>query len=98
MFLFVKYVLCIITKNKLSYKKKYLKDVWYSNKSVKLTSKDKEHRQRLTVCSVCSSDAQREHLIRFLVGILFHEHFELLIALLSSAEPFFCLFVTAFAA
>ena len=44
-------------------------------KSVQLISKDKEHRQRLTVCSVCSSDAQREHLIRFLVGILFPSTF-----------------------
>ena len=32
------------------------------SKSVQLVSKDKEHRQRLTVCSVCSSDAQGEHL------------------------------------
>ena len=40
-------------------------------KSVQLISKDKEHRQRMTVFCVCSSDAQREHMIQFPVGILF---------------------------
>ena len=55
------------------------------SRSVQLTSKDKEYRQRLKVWSTCSSDAQREHLIQIIISswweFYFHQHFELHTAL-----------------